>query len=179
MPEPGLRAKLQPSLLDRLRDDDPDQPADEGDAEDTGAACTPRQIKDAVRRDLEWLLNTKRPLNESIESLGPLATSVYTYGLPDPTNLSLDNMADRERLRQGIEEAIRAFDPRLDRVAVTLLPSPPLAQALHYEIQAQLNVAPKPIAIRFDSVLQLQSSTFQVRGETEQTAPEAPNRAAS
>ncbi len=73
--------RLQPALLDRLTDDEPEQEA--------GAARSARhvarqQLRQAVLRDLAWLFNTTR-LEPSID-LGDVRRtserSVLNFGLP-------------------------------------------------------------------------------------------------
>lgn len=152
------------SVLDRLLDDDPESSAealDQPGPAETG--WTLRAVKDRVRRDLEWLLNTKRALDEPMQELGPLETSLWTYGLPDVTNYSLANANDRDRLCAQIAQTIRRFDGRLTNVSVRPGTSNPSHASLHYEIEATLNVEPKPVQVRFDSTLEVQSRTFQVK----------------
>jgi type VI secretion system protein ImpF len=152
------------SILDRLLNDDPDSSAESLEQQgSTEFGSTLRAVKDCVRRDLEWLLNTKRALDGPIQDLGPLETSLWTYGLPDFTNYSLANANDRDRLCGQIAQAIRRFDRRMTNVSVKPGKSNPSDSALHYEIEATLNVEPKPVQVRFDSTLELQSRTFEVK----------------
>ena len=79
-----------------------------------------RFFKEALKRDLEWLLNTRQPpIPELVEY--PLAkTSVINFGLPDITSLGLSSASDHSRLRKAIEVCLRNFEPRLMDVRVTL-----------------------------------------------------------
>ncbi len=70
---------VQQPLLDRLIDQDP---ASGADPVQTRAAAV-RALKEALRRDLEWLLNTRRTSLESPGKYQELSRSVYFYGLPD------------------------------------------------------------------------------------------------
>ena len=47
-----------------------------------------RQLKAALRRDLEWLLNTRQIAGGVPEAFPGLEGSLYGYGLPDVSNLS-------------------------------------------------------------------------------------------
>ncbi len=76
----------QPSVLDRLIDLNPRG----GDAPMTFAQSV-RMVKDAVRRDLEWLLNSRRTIEPAPPELAELRRSVYHYGLPDISSLTQDS----------------------------------------------------------------------------------------
>ncbi len=64
-----------------------------------------RQVKQALRRDLEWLLNTRRVL-EVPEELPFVSDSILAYGLPDLSEL------ERERRRGPARPHARARRPR-------------------------------------------------------------------
>ncbi len=68
------------SVLDRLIDHEPDI---SGEAIPTRTQSV-RQLKDGLRRDLEWLLNTRRiavPPDGIIEGSQPFALSIRSAGL--------------------------------------------------------------------------------------------------
>src|ERR1035438_5178728 len=70
----------------------------------------------AVRHDLEWLLNTRRIADPLPEGLREVEKSVYLYGLPDYSQLSLyneRNTADHDRLAAMIARTIELFEPRI------------------------------------------------------------------
>src|SRR5689334_10898898 len=102
---------VQESVLDRLIGDDAEVSA-------ISRARSVRDLKAAVRRDLEWLLNTRAVAIPPPESLHEVRESAYTYGVSDITSLSADDPKARARLRNMIEEAIRIFEPRLMSVQV-------------------------------------------------------------
>ena len=69
------------SILDRLIDEDPGVLS----SRLLSRSQSVRKLKDAVRRDLEWLLNTRRIAVPPDESLNEVNRSLYIYGLPDFT----------------------------------------------------------------------------------------------
>src|SRR5258708_37796186 len=86
-------------LLDRLTD---------GDRKGLGErlrtrAMSVRLLKESLRRDLEWLLNTRRIREESIDPKAELTRSLYNYGLPDVTNFSTSSSRDQTRLSWLLE----------------------------------------------------------------------------
>jgi type VI secretion system protein ImpF len=150
-----------PSLLDRLLDDEPEvthEPLS------TRFQTIP-QLKQAVTRDLEALLNTRQELLKALPSeYTEIRRSLVTYGLPDFTTCSLLNPADRNRIRRALEQAIAAFEPRLDRVRITLEQPRPYENVLRFHIEALLRVDPAPEPVTFDATLQLHTQQYLVRG---------------
>jgi type VI secretion system protein ImpF len=123
-----------------------------------------RQLKQAVRRDLEALLNTRR---EMLAELSPefhtLGQSLLTYGLPDFTALDLASQQDRSLVLRTLEETIAAFEPRLERVHVKL-DEQKGPRGLQFRIEAVLRLEPTPEPVRFDAELQLSTQQYRVRG---------------
>jgi type VI secretion system protein ImpF len=162
MSRPDLQQPLVPSLLDRLIDLEPGI-STEPPASRIGSAA---QVKEAVRRDLEWLLNSKQTLG-ALTGLPHLDASAWSYGLPDLSTSSLSSVRDRERLRLAIEAAIRRFEPRLQGVEVTQVEVHASARSIRFRIDAMLRVHPAPEPVTFDSMFQLATKAFQVRGDGE------------
>lgn len=149
------------SVLDRLVDYEPEKTR-EAAATRTN---TLRQLKDAVKRDLEWLLNTRQTADELPPEMKEINRSLAAYGLPDFSNASVKSPADRTRICRALENVISIFEPRLTEVAVVLEPERENERALHFRIDAQLDVEPTPEPITFDTVLQLSSGQYAVEGE--------------
>lgn len=160
MPQPGPTEKLQTSILDKLIDLEPRVSSEPNDRAGRNLA----ELKQALRRDLEWLLNSKRATLPALARPGPLADSVLGYGLPDISTLSLSNPHDRERLRRLIQEAIRRFEPRLEQVSVTLEEGRRDERSLHFRIDGVLDVDPQPEVVSFDSALHLHNKVIEVEG---------------
>jgi type VI secretion system protein ImpF len=148
------------SVLDRLIDSEPGTP----DRPWISRAESLRLLKSSLRRDLEWLLNTRR-VPSPAPSLRELNRSVWAYGLPDFSAYTLSSATDRARLLHDLESAIRTFEPRLDAVAVVPLDEERYAHAVRFRIEALLLVEPAPEQVSFDTVLELSSGEYQVRGD--------------
>ncbi len=161
MPRQNSSRSVIQSVLDRLIDRDPSAPEDVPRHQ----AESVREFKAAVRRDLEWLLNTRRT-PEAAGSPAYVARSAFSYGLPDITSLSHESDLDRDRLRQAVEAAVAMFEPRLVRVKVTELDRGRRApHVLRFQIQGMLLMDPEPEQVSFDTYLQLSSGEYQVKGE--------------
>jgi type VI secretion system protein ImpF len=153
---------VTPSLLDRLIDREPRQLDDS----QTTRAQSVRHLKAALRRDLEWLLNTRRNPEPAPDSMAELSQSLYNYGLPDFASVSLNNNKDRDWLLVEVERCVALFEPRLRDVRVSFLESPGLAsRTLHFQIEGLLQMDPAPEQVSFDTMLQLTSGDYQIRGE--------------
>ena len=162
MPRPDSEEPLVLSLLDRLIDLEPKLSTEPAASRSRSLA----QVKEAVKRDLEWLLNSKQTIG-ALTGLPHLDASAWTYGLPDLSASSLASVGDRERLRLAIEAAIRRFEPRLQGVEVTQLEATASDCSIRFRIDAMLRVHPAPELVTFDSMLQLTTKAFQVRGDGE------------
>jgi type VI secretion system protein ImpF len=150
------------SVIDRLIDQ---APGNNAEAAPTRAQSI-RQLKASLRRDLEWLLNTRRTPFPAGSEFSELDHSLYNFGLPDITSLSWDSSRDRLRLTRMIEQALSAFEPRISRLKVIPIESISGARhVLRFQIEGLLEMDPAPEHISFDTVLQLSSGEYQVKGE--------------
>ena len=146
-------------MLDRLLDFEPDLSREAPSSRSKSL----RELKISVRRDLEWLLNSRSFPEEIDERLEEVKKSVLVYGLPDITGISAKSHIEQKRLSDAFENAIRIFEPRFLNLKVTLEPVNNIDRMLKFRIEAQLNVEPSPEPIAFDTVLQLGSGEFEVK----------------
>jgi type VI secretion system protein ImpF len=153
--------RITPSVLDRLLDDEPEVSREPLASRSENL----RQLKQAVKRDLEWLLNTRRVADELPQGLKELHNSLAAYGLPDFTNASIKSPSDQSRLRRAIETAVSAFEPRLEDVTVALVPADGRIRTMSFRIDARLKIEPAPEPITFDTMLQLDNGRYTVREE--------------
>jgi len=140
-----LEYEMLPSVLDRMLDDEPRVKTEAA----SGRSTTLSRLKASVKRDLEWLLNTKRMILDLPPDLPHPRNSVLNYGLPDFTHTSLGTIDDQRELRRTIEDAVRRFEPRLLDVVVTLLDGPAHERSVRFRIDAVLDVDPTPEAVTF------------------------------
>src|SRR5262245_26617509 len=128
--------RITPSVLDRLIDNEPNQSLEAP----ASRSKTIEGLKQSIRRDLEWLLNTRRTVGGVPSGLRELSHSLAAYGLPDFSVFSANSPSDQVRMQRIIEAAISAFDPRLEDVRVTLVPTRDSEQKLRFRIDARLKV---------------------------------------
>ncbi len=145
-------------MLDRLVDLEPRQSQEPPKSRSTSL----HELKQAVRRDLEWLLNTRCHLEPLDDKLEEAPKSVAFYGLPDFTAVSVRNHNEQKRMTRAIEDSIRIFEPRFINLKVTLEPISDIERQLRFRIEATLDIEPTPEPIVFDSVLQPGGLGFSV-----------------
>ncbi len=152
---------VQETVLDRLIDEDPTSGVE---APKTWAQSV-ADLKRALRRDLEWLLNTRRIILTAPPEYSELAGSLYHFGLPDFTGLSAEAPDTGTRLRREVEEAVTRYERRLSGVRVSLVETDEEGRReVRFVIEGLLCMEPSPEQVAFDTVLETVSGWFQVRG---------------
>lgn len=149
------------SVLDRLIDRDPKRSAE---APMTRAQSL-RELKAAVKRDLEWLLNTRRTIEPAPESARETVRSVYHFGFTDLSSKYVLSGRDHSELSREMEATIAQFEPRLKRPKVRMEPVEGNYRMLKFVIDGMLCMDPSPEPVRFDTVLELGKGQYEVKGE--------------
>lgn len=147
---------LMPSILDRLID-----PSASGQVLRRGYSL--RQIVEAVRRDLEDLLNTRAASTKPLADFVELRHSTFAYGIPDFSSVETSTHNDRQRLAELIEKIVERFEPRLRAVQAVLIDQGTDARrSITFNIAGRLAVDPAP-EVSFETVLELASGHTVVR----------------
>lgn len=154
------RERLQPSLLDRLTDDEP------GNCVDSTAnrMLSLSQLKASVLRDLSWLLNATSLLHAPAMRDTAAGTSVINFGLPPLAGHSVSSI-DVHALEGVIYRAIIAYEPRI--LTSTLQVRAQAAaymnvNALSFEIEGDLWAQPVPLPLLLHTQLDLETGHMQV-----------------
>jgi len=149
------------SALDRLIDLEPDNRMENP----LSRSQSVRLLKNAVRRDLEWLLNSRRIAELPDEGLKEVNKSVYMYGLPDLSALTMASMADRNRLVRQVLTTINMFEPRVMNVRLVMVETEnPGKKDVRLRIEAMLRMDPVPEPVSFDTVIELNSGSCHLSG---------------
>lgn len=121
------------------------------------------EMKDAVARDLEALLNTRSVVPEHLLKGYPeCARSVVAYGLRDFADLSLSSPSDRAAICLCIEKAIACHEPRLRKVKAHLELRDGAVNRLNFSITALLVASAAQEAVNFDAVLQPSTLSYSI-----------------
>lgn len=158
----SLKERLQPSLLDRLTDLYPEK-SKESTAQQS---MSQKEFKDAVIRDLGWLLNSvSLDVCVDLEAYPEVARSVLNFGLPDISGHTTSTI-DVRSVENSVKRAIRQFEPRIIRnslrVKVHSNPSDMSHNSLVFEIQGAVFGQPSPFHIVLRSELNLECGEFSV-----------------
>ena len=136
-----------PGLFDRLFG----LPARNGTA---AVRMTADELKEAVARDLEALLNTRRVIpGELLAAFPETARSLVSYGLKDFSDRSLSSPNDRAHICGCIERAITENEPRLREVRATLEVRDQMVNRLKFSISGVLVASTSQEPVHFDAVL--------------------------
>ncbi len=163
MPQWEPERTVTQSVLERLIDREPGISSEPPPTR----AQSVRLLKAALRRDLEWLLNARRTPEAVGREFKELEQSLFNYGVPDLSAINRESARDRNRLNRVIEQTLATFEPRLKKIKVIPVESPSGAQhVLRFQIEGLLDMDPAPELISFDTVLQLSSGEYQVKGES-------------
>jgi type VI secretion system protein ImpF len=120
------------------------------------------RYKDAMRRDLEWLLNTRKPVMPILEEFPQVTNSVFNFGFPDLHNFDNAQGHDKDAVSLALEKCIRIFEPRISQPRVSLTRSDTLARSLKFRIEGKIRYDDAEEDIKFDTVLELISGEYEV-----------------
>ena len=146
-------------LLDRLLDDEPQTSVEAPFTEHQKL----RIVQQAVRRDLQDLLNTRYRCVAWPPELNELDDSLINYGIPDFTAASLNISADTSILVDAIRKAIELFEPRLQQVQLDpLLSEFYVDRTFRFRIRAVLLIEGQEHRVQFDSAMESSTGQFNV-----------------
>jgi type VI secretion system protein ImpF len=148
------------SVLDRLIDRDPKNHSEIP----LTRAQSLRELKLALKRDLEWLLNSRKTIDPAPDSARETVRSVYHYGFADISSKSVLSTRDHSDLMRDMETAIAIFEPRLKRAKVRMENVEGSFRTLKFVIEGLLCMDPAPEPVRFDTVLELGKGEYEVKG---------------
>lgn len=121
-------------------------------------------VKESIRRDLEWFFNTRQMLTNLPPHFVELKRSLITYGLPDLSSFSLTTPESQNQLCGLLEKAIETFEPRLRQIKVSLEMQSSYDKSLRFKIEATLLVEPMPEPVVFDTIAEISSGEYSVKG---------------
>lgn len=154
----GYMKGIEPSLLDKLFDDDPRDPHG-----GVFKRFSTEQYKDSVARDVESLLNNRFVMDEAgLKHYPQCQRSLMTYGIHDFSGRSLASSYDRAFICHSLELAISRHEGRLSNVQVVLREDERSTGALRFSINALLVIHPSREPVSFDALLQPATLQYSV-----------------
>ncbi|HEY4013022.1 MAG TPA: type VI secretion system baseplate subunit TssE [Polyangiaceae bacterium] len=162
MAELTPKERLQPSLLDRLTDDDPTNRQEPPERR----VLSPNRLRESVRRDLTWLFNTTHMAALVDLTQHPdVERSTLNFGIPDLTGRTAQSL-DQPGLVRALRRAIWDYEPRLLRntvkVDVTVDPDGHGSNTMRFHIEAELWSQPLPLRLFLQTDVDLEDGEARV-----------------
>jgi len=162
MAELTQKERLQPSLLDRLTDDERENKQESRDKR----VLSPARLRECVRRDLTWLLNTTHlAALEDLEAHPDVQRSVLNYGMPDLAGRTVSSV-DPRALERLLVKVIADFEPRLLKSSVKVKIIADREKMNHnamcFGIEAELWAQPLPLRLFLRTDIDLETGTVNV-----------------
>ena len=154
--------RLQPCLLDRLTDDEPDKKEESRNQR----VVSLQRYKRGVVRDLEWLLNTSAHLplegkqQFQLSDFPEAFRSVLNFGSRQLCGMLAPDVSELER---QLLETIQFFEPRILRNSVTVT-AVMEHQAIAFEIQGEIWANPVPEHLFIKTKLDLETGQLTSGG---------------
>ncbi|MCJ7814437.1 MAG: type VI secretion system baseplate subunit TssE [Xanthomonadales bacterium] len=162
MAELSLKERLQPSLLDRLTDNEPASKVESS----AQRVLSLNRLRRSVLRDLAWLLNTGNPATtEDLTEYPQVENSVLNYGVSDLAGATVTgrNIPAMER---EVRQAIVNFEPRILekslKVRIDSDDEKMSIKSVTFKIEGQLWAQPLPIALYLSTDLDLDTGGISV-----------------
>ena len=162
MAELSLQERLQPSLLDRLTDNEPDTNVESR----AQRVLSINRLKRSVLRDLAWLLNCG-PLSvtDDLDAYPDAKRSVINYGVRDLAG-SVAASTEIAVIEREVKQAILDFEPRIIpnslSVKVVVNKGEMSQRSLSFEIEGQLWAQPLPVSMLLSTEIDLDTGVTTV-----------------
>ncbi|OGF13727.1 MAG: type VI secretion system lysozyme [Candidatus Eisenbacteria bacterium RBG_16_71_46] len=156
------KERLQPSLLDRLTDDEPDQKTEARDRR----VLSMRRLRECVLRDLTWLLNADNLAQTmSLDEFPMVESSTVNFGLRDLAGVTLSKGLVAE-YENEVRQAILNFEPRILphalHVRAVMDDEAMDRNALSFEIEGELWADPVPMRVLLKTEVDIESGEVTV-----------------
>lgn len=155
--------RLQPALLDRLTDEEPEKKLEPREHRVLSKA----RLRQAVLRDLAWLFNTTKLDSEAAMSRFPHARrSVINFGLPALSGQTASTIEVQD-LERDIRQAIIDYEPRILPESLQVRALVEISALDHHnvigiEISGQLWAQPVPIELLIRTEIDLETGKVQI-----------------
>lgn len=164
MAELTPQERLQPALLDRLSDDNPEVQVESREMR----VMSRNRMREAVLRDLAWLFNCTQMSGDFNWAAHPLVQgSVLNFGLPTLSGETASTL-DVVDLETQVRRALLAFEPRI--MASTLKVSALMDEltmdhhnVISFRITCNLWAQPVPFELMLRTEVDLESGQVEIK----------------
>lgn len=160
MPELAVVERLQPCLLDRLTDDEPNNQQESR----TQRVISLARYREGVLRDLQWLFGASAHLPHEgdadfeMEDFPHACRSVINFGTRHLFGVMTPNMRDLER---QLTEALYAFEPRILRNSLKIR-SEIDGNFVTLDLEGELWASPLPEQLHIKTKLDIETGRCSV-----------------
>ncbi len=156
------REKLLPCLLDRLTDNEPKKRKESR----KDRVMNMHQYRNAVLRDIAWLLNTYANAEMSgLDKYAELTSSVLNFGVRNMAGMTASNL-NADEIEYQLTEALRHFEPRIlpntISIDLTVDAEEMSNRSLHFEIRGDLWSQPIPESLFIKTQLDLETGKVKL-----------------
>jgi type VI secretion system protein ImpF len=163
VPELTPQERLQPALLDRLIDEEPQHQVESRERR----VMSKNRLREAVLRDLSWLFNcTRLEASQPLSHVPYARRSVVNFGLPALSGKPSSSL-DVGDLEKAIRQAILDFEPRI--LAATLEVKAVKQASAHehhnivgVQIHGQLWAQPVPLELLVRTEIDLETGKVEI-----------------
>jgi type VI secretion system protein ImpF len=160
MPELFQKERLQPCLLDRLKDNEPKKKT-----ESKHWVLSFQDFKESVERDLEWLLNTGHlESTQDLSGYPNVQESVLNFGMPDFAGKPASSV-DSTTLELALRQTIKNFEPRILKKSLKvreITKGERKHNTIILEIQGEVWAHPMPERLYLKTTLDLERGNVEV-----------------
>jgi type VI secretion system protein ImpF len=155
--------RLQPALLDRLTDHEPDKKLEPREQR----VMAKGKLRQAVLRDLAWLFNsTQLEAEVDLSQLPFVRRSVVNYGLPALSGKPASSLSAND-LERAIHQAIVNFEPRILASSLRVKAVIQAERLEHHniigvQIQGQLWAQPVPLELLVRTEIDLETGKVEI-----------------
>lgn len=161
MSDKMIAERLQPSLLDRLTDDNP---SDLTERRETRVIDL-RQLREIIQRDLSWLLNTANAGRLIDPEVYPqAAASCLNYGIREVAG-DYSTAERAEMIRKSIMDSIQNYEPRIHPGSLDValrLGNENRETLVSYDIRADMWAQPMPIELYLRSQVDVTTGELEL-----------------
>ena len=162
MSDKTISERLQPSLLDRLTDDQSAQNTERRD----DRVIDLRRLREIIQRDLVWLLNTSDN-NKMIdpERFPNAAKSVLNYGIEDVSG----DYSTAQRaviIQKSMTQAIQTHEPRIHPGSIDVklrVDQDAIKSIVSFDIRADMWAQPLPIELYLRSQVDVTTGELKIQ----------------
>jgi type VI secretion system protein ImpF len=163
MAELTPQERLQPALLDRLTDDEPETRQEPRERR----VMSKSRLRQAVLRDLVWLFNaTRLEAGTDLAKVPYVRRSVINFGLPALSGQAASSL-DVSDLERSIRQSILDFEPRILPATLQVRALLVASQLDHHnvigvEIHGQLWAQPVPLELLVRTEIDLETGKVEI-----------------